>query len=220
MSIYLRLIAIVLSVLASPAQAQMIVPNHAISISFPKTQAQFALKNSGEKPIVVQLDLAQRGNVYTTNNDGLVVLYPRICRIEPGATQKISALWRGNQDKSHYYYVRVNTVSEAELSRDRANTSGNDGLTAKVGQAFPLNIISPSARPVLSIAISGDQLWLHNRGAGGDFLDAIKLQNGRVARVGKFMVPGQEMLLEGLDSSQTVSAAKLRKFGWVTPGEE
>jgi hypothetical protein len=220
MSIYLRCIAVIFSLFTSLVQAQVIVPNNAISITFPKTQAQFALKNSGKLPIVVQLDLANRNDVYTTRNDGLAILYPRISRIEPGATQKISAMWRGNQDSSHYYYIRVNTVLEAELSRDRANASSNEGLTAEVGQAFPLNIISPSARPALSIAISDAQLWLHNSGASGDFIDAIKLQDGRIARVGKFMVPGQKMLLEGLDSSQTVSAAKLRKFGWVTLEEE
>jgi P pilus assembly chaperone PapD len=224
MSIYLRFIAVIFSLFTGLftglVQAQVIVPNNAISITFPKTQAQFALKNSGKLPIVVQLDLANRSDVYMTNSDGLAVIYPRISRIEPGATQKISAIWRGNQDSSHYYYIRVNTVLEAELNRDRANDSSDNGLTAQVGQAFPLNIISPSARPALSIAIRGEQLWLHNRGAGGDFLDAIKLQDGRIAQVGKFMIPGQKMLMEGLDSSQTVSAAKLRKFGWITLGDK
>jgi len=201
--------------LANAAVAQVIVPNSAISMFLPQSQARFVISNFGEKPVVVSLDLAPRSNLYQKSVDGFVVLHPKTFRLEPKARQTVSALWRGNSRNSHYYFVRVNSVSEEELTKDRANLEHNKPLQVKVGQAFPLNIVTPNSRARLSLRTVDGGVRLVNVGTRGDFVDQIRLVNGRGAKVGKFIVPGEEVLLEGVAPSQQIASVKLRRTGWV-----
>ncbi len=219
MNLVLKFVSLVLLLQCLNAHGQIIVPNKAVTINFPKTQAQFGIRNKGMSPVVIQLDLANRNDVYSKSNDGLVVLYPKVVRLEPGATQKISATWRGKQNASHYYLVRVNSVSESNLSLDRGNKNADDAVKINVGQAFPLNIIAPEARALLKVAVSDNEVWLENVGNGGDFLDSLRLANGDIASVGRLMVPGQKMLLDGMSSDEKLVAVKFRRAGWIELGE-
>lgn len=201
-----------------PSLAQLKVPAKAITVQFPDRRASFKLHNVGDSPLVVQVDLARRTDVYVEADDGLAILYPRVSRLEPGATQNISVTWRGKTDLSHYYLVRVNTVNEDELRRDRSDVGRNNGLNIKIGQAFPLHIEAPQTRPQIEIDDANGQPVLHNTGGRGDHVETLRLANGRLVPVKTFLVPGQKLPVGELTGGQGVAAVKLRRFGWVTAG--
>ncbi len=201
-----------------PGLAQVGVPGGAVSIMLPSTHVRFPVKNHGERAVIVTVDLAPRSDVYTKSSDGFVVLHPKNFRVEPGAVQLVSAVWRGSSQRSHYYYVRVNAVSETELTRDRDNKVNTKAITAKVGQAFPLNIIAPESSPKMKLSVQEGSVFLDNIGTRGDYVDQVRLAGGRIANIGRFLVPGEKALLAGVSPNESVVSVKLRQAGWVEVG--
>lgn len=163
--------------------------------------------------MIVQVDLAERFDVQQSNSDGLAILYPRVARIEPGARQTVSVTWRGSMDRSHYYFARINSVSESELQKDRSNKKPAS-LSVKVGQAFPIHIEAPETRPAIALANNNGQFTISNQGQRGDHIEALRLGNGQLLAFKHFIVPGQ-VVAAPAGLRQGITAVKLRRFGWA-----
>ncbi|MBB3047237.1 P pilus assembly chaperone PapD [Litorivivens lipolytica] len=198
------------------SQAQIGVPGQALTILIPQTQSRFPIKNGGEEPVVVSIDIAPRANVYENSRDGFVVIYPKTFRLEPKTSQQVSVLWRGGSAVSKYYYIRVHSVSEASLKQDRSNPKSS-GVAPRVGQAFPLNIIAPDSKPNITLSLKDKKVWLSNSGTRGDHIEQIRYRSGRSETVGKFIVPGEIFHLASVATLYEVAAIKLRRSGWVDP---
>jgi hypothetical protein len=197
--------------------SQIVVPANTVTMTFPEKRASFKIHNRGQKPVIIQVDLANRSNVQQVENDGLVILYPKTARLEPGSSQKISVTWRGNMDRSHYYLARVNSVEESALLKNRNDEDdAQHKLAIKVGQAFPLHIEAPDTQPTLKVINDDGVTSIVNTGLLGDHIDGLLLNGGQLVPLNQFITPGQAIPIDGLDTrTQTIKNIKLRRFGWI-----
>jgi hypothetical protein len=197
--------------------SQIAVPANTTTITFPEKRASFKVHNRGQQAVIIQVDLANRGNVKQPQNDGLAILYPRTARLAPGSSQKISVTWRGKMDRSHYYLARINTVEEIALLKNRNTEDASPHeLLVKVGQAFPIHLEAPGTRPILKLMNKAGVTSIVNAGLRGDHIDALLLGNGQLMQLSQFISPGQSIPINGLGAnSQSINQIKLRRFGWI-----
>jgi hypothetical protein len=216
-------LAFIFALLVTPfAYSQVIVPANTVKMTFPETRTSFKIHNRGQKPVIIQVDLANRSNVQQAENDGLAILYPKTARLAPGSSQKISVTWRGKMDHSHYYLARVNTLEESALLKNRTTEDTiRHKLQVKVGQAFPLHIEAPDTRPILKLINEAGVTSIVNTGLLGDHIEGLRLSSGQLVQLNLFITPGQAIPIDGLDThGQTVNDIKLRRFGWIDLRDE